>query len=209
MAMHISRKISVWLIALFLLSYTMLYPNAVSAQFKSGLDITVDLTNSGIRFVEKVPGNYTAAPGTVQVLNNQYYIVPNKGQIVNYGSKYYVTPSTAKFNRDKYGHFCGSDWGITSGNEKYGPINDGGLDAACRQHDIAWRNRTIASGDSKFLSALYGIKPKWAYEEVYVKKAIDWMKCRLQNNIVTAGPEPICWPKPAFEALNPLTSHPK
>jgi hypothetical protein len=159
----------------------------------TGLKVTLDFVGTNISSVEKIPGESSAVPGTVQLLNGFYYRVPNGGRLVLWQGGYFVVPPTAKFGGLYYGHFCGPNWGWGSGNNNRPPIADGGLDAACKAHDQAWENRNYTNGDRALYSAIQGILARWSYEYEYIRGAKEWLSCRFQHNVTTAS-DVVCNP---------------
>ncbi len=95
-----------------------------------------------------------------------------------------------------YGHWCGENWSGGRADGRIGnapPINDGGLDSACRDHDLAWaragtdrRNpavrRAIFEADRRFLDAVRQVRLRTTdpTAEVALAVARGWMTCRVR-----------------------------
>lgn len=123
---------------------------------------------------------------SIQYIDGNYYNVSPLDAIMKYKGRYYLVPRDARFTRDKYGQFCGGGWG----NNARSPINDGGLDAACKAHDQSWSNprgTNVRRGDREFLAALRRVAPRWQYEYDYVRGAKAWMECRVRRGVTKAS----------------------
>lgn len=137
--------------------------------------------------------------GSVQTIGGKYFTLSPSNRIMQYRGLFYLVPANAKFSRDVYGQFCGGGWGWGSGNDELPPLSDGGLDAACREHDRAWDAKSPADvlrGDRAFLTSLSGITPRWQYEAEYIPVAKRWMECRVRFGVTVAD-----WPEPKCRSL--------
>ncbi|MFN8652592.1 MAG: hypothetical protein U0133_11850 [Gemmatimonadales bacterium] len=167
-------------------------PTAVdrsSAISATGLTITADLTPTRLfppkyRYLGSTlpSGTISNYLGSLQYIDGAYYTVDPAFVIGSYKTRYYIVPSNAAWNIDKYGQFCGGGWGYPA-NASRPPISDGGLDAACREHDMAWSVWNVLGGDARFLSRLNAIAPRWQYEADYVVAAKSWMTCRVSKHV--------------------------
>lgn len=157
----------------------------------AGLTLTADLTSGSSPYpkyrlipTSAFQGSQTIPNflGSVQSIDGKYYTLSSGHALMKYRGLYYLVPRSARFSGQYYANFCGSGWG--AGHESWQPVIDGGLDAACRAHDLAWSRNTrtsIVSGDIEFKRALDRIQPKWAYERDYTTVARAWMNCRVAS----------------------------